>query len=116
MALQSQLFRGDPKLEAAAESHAAHIVPGAVGSYVGKIQIALIQLDGAVIAQNELQRCVYGRSTANAVLAYKQKRSIINRSYQTQADNIVGKLTMAALDRAITPRPGELSSAGRVAA
>src|SRR5262249_23232676 len=32
------------------------------------------------------------------VLAYKQKRNIVNRSYQTQADNIVGKMTMAALD------------------
>jgi hypothetical protein len=27
-----------------------------------------------------------------------QQRGIINRSYQTQADNIVGKMTMASLD------------------
>ncbi len=33
------------------------------------------------------------------MLAYKEKRHIINHSYQTQADNIVGKMTMAALDR-----------------
>ena len=33
------------------------------------------------------------------MLAYKQKRNIINRSYQTKADNIVGKMTMAALDK-----------------
>src|SRR5262249_41293895 len=37
--------------------------------------------------------------TAAAVLAYKRKRNIVNRTYQAQADNIVGKMTMAALDR-----------------
>ena len=31
-------------------------------------------------------------------MAYKQKRNIINYSYQTRADNIVGKMTIAALD------------------
>jgi len=41
----------------------------------------------------------YDPSTANAVLLYKKERNIINRSYQTQADNIVGKMTIAALDR-----------------
>src|SRR5262245_37605941 len=95
MGLQSQLFRGDAKLEAAAVSDPAHIVPGAAGPHVGKIQVALIQLDGAAITQDS----IYGPATAAAVLAYKQKRDIINRSYQAQADNIVGKMTMAALDR-----------------
>jgi hypothetical protein len=55
MALQSKLFRGDPKLEAAAKSNPAHILPGASGPHVGKIQTALTQLDGAVISSNELQ-------------------------------------------------------------
>ena len=50
MPLQSQLFRGDPKLEAAAVSDPAHIVPGATGEHVRKIQQALIALDGAAIA------------------------------------------------------------------
>ena len=94
MALQSDLFRGDPKLEAAAVSDPAHILPGANGPHVGKIQTALIQLDGAAIVQDSF----YGPLTADAVLAYKRKRKIINFSYQTQADNIVGKLTIAALD------------------
>lgn len=98
MALQSQLFRNDPKLEAAAVSDPAHVLPNAAGLHVGKIQVALLHLDGAVIDADELQRMVYGPSTARAVLAYKQKRNIINRSYQTQADNIVGKMTIAALD------------------
>ena len=95
MALQSQLFRGDPKLEAAAVSDPAHIVPGASGPHVGKIQLALIQLDRAVIAQDS----TYGPATAAAVLTYKQKRNIINRSYQTKEDNIVGKMTIAAMDK-----------------
>jgi len=95
MPLQSRLFAGDAKLEAAAVSDPAHIVPGSSGEHVRKIQLALIQLDGAVLVPDGQ----YGPTTAAAVLAYKQKRAIINFSYQTQADNIVGKMTMAALDR-----------------
>src|SRR3954463_9380189 len=72
MALQSQLFRNDPKLEAAAVSDPAHIVPGARGEHVRKIQLALIQLDRAAIAADG----VYGPATAAAVLAYKKKRNI----------------------------------------
>ncbi len=103
MALQSQLFRGDPKLEAAAVSDPAHIVPGASGPHVGKIQLALIQLDRAVIAQDS----TYGPGTAAAVLTYKQKRNIINRSYQTKADNIVGKMTIAAMDKEMLAKEKE---------
>jgi hypothetical protein len=55
MSLQSQLFQGDPKLEAAAVSDPAHIMPGAVGEYVGKIQQALTQLDGATLDSGELR-------------------------------------------------------------
>jgi peptidoglycan hydrolase-like protein with peptidoglycan-binding domain len=95
MVLQSRLFSGDPKLEAAAESDSAHITPGARGDHVVKIQFALMRLDGAPLDQDG----IYGPKTAAAVLAYKQKRNIINRSYQSQADNIVGIMTMASLDR-----------------
>jgi hypothetical protein len=106
MSLQSQLFRGDPKLEAAAVSDPAHILPGAVGQHVAKIQQALLKLDGITIDPGELQSSRYGPSTANAVLAYKKKRNIINRSYQTQADNIVGKMTIAALDKELVGKQG----------
>jgi hypothetical protein len=41
----------------------------------------------------------YGIATAKAVLSYKTKREIINRTYQSSPDNIVGKMTIAALDR-----------------
>lgn len=94
MALQSKLFRADAKLEAALVSDPAHIAQGAFGSHVAKIQQALNMLDGAVLNPDGQ----YGPATASAVLAYKQKRNIINSSYQKQADNIVGKMTMAALD------------------
>src|SRR5262245_52821612 len=95
MALQSQLFRGDSRLEAAAVSDPAHIVPGASGDHVRKIQIALIELDGVKLDPDGS----YGPATAGAVLAWKQKRNIVNRAYQARADDIVGKMTMAALDR-----------------
>jgi len=124
MALRSKLFAGDPKLEAAATSDAAHITQGAVGEFVRKIQMALRQLDYATIDGDRR----YGPATAAAVLAFKQKRDIVNRSYQSQADNVVGKMTMATLDAemveaekrikiefdcsffSFTPRPGPKSS------
>jgi hypothetical protein len=99
MGLQTKLFRNDPRLEAAAVSDPAHIKIGASGDHVRKIQIALVLLDNAVISANEMQQASFLTSTALAVLTYKTKRNIVNRSYQTQADNIVGKMTMASLDR-----------------
>jgi hypothetical protein len=92
MALQSRLFRGDPKLEAAAVSDPAHILQGASGPHVGKIQQALIQLDGAGIDPDGK----YGPATARAVSAFKQKRLILN--FAGKIDDIVGKKTIAALD------------------
>ena len=59
-------------------------------------------LDGRLslsIDSRELSASLYGKSTAGAVLLFKKKGNIINRSYQTRADNIVGKMTIAALDR-----------------
>jgi peptidoglycan hydrolase-like protein with peptidoglycan-binding domain len=100
--LKSTLFRNDPKLEAAATSDPAHITPGTTGPHVGKIQRALIELDGALISADSN----YGPATATAVLAYKKKRNIINTSYQTEADNIVGKMTMASLDAEMFEREG----------
>jgi hypothetical protein len=81
-------------------------VPGSVGDHVGKIQQALIELDGASIAADELADKSYGPSTADAVLAYKKKRNIINRSYQTQSDNIVGIMTMVVLDKEMLAEEG----------
>jgi peptidoglycan hydrolase-like protein with peptidoglycan-binding domain len=102
MGLQSRLFRGDAKLEAAAVSDSAHVTPGATGDHVAKIQFALMRLDEAPLVQDG----VYGPQTAAAVQAYKSKRNIINRSYQSQADNIVGIMTMASLDREMLEQEG----------
>ncbi len=99
MGLMSRFFRGDSKLEACLVSDPAHVLEGAAGDHVAKIQIALARLDGSRIAKGELDAKRYGPSTASAVLAYKTKRKIVNLSYQTHADNIVGKMTIAVLDK-----------------
>jgi hypothetical protein len=99
MGLSSRLFQGNIALEACAVKDSAHILMGAKGEHVAKIQFALFRLDKSTIDRNELIAQAYGKSTAAAVLQYKKKRAIINRSYQSSADNIVGKMTIAALDR-----------------
>jgi hypothetical protein len=61
-------------------------------------------LDQINVEAHELSAKRYGPSTAAAVLAFKRKRNIINWSYQTQADNIVGKMTIAAMDKELMVR------------
>lgn len=92
MALQSTLFRGDSKLEAAAVSDPAHVFQGARGAHVALIQQALVRLDGAAIAVD----ASYGPGTTAAVIAFKRRRQIVNA--RGQIDGIVGKKTVAALD------------------
>jgi len=95
MPLQSQALRDDPKLQAASRDAAAHITLGAIGPHVAKIQHALNVLDDANIEEDGK----YGPKTAAAVLTYKRRRNIVNTAYQTTADDIVGVMTIAALDR-----------------
>ena len=97
--LFSALLRPDAKLQACLVRDASHVTKGAAGEHVGKIQTALIIIDNAQINKAELRAQTYGDSTAAAVLAYKRARKIINPKYQNQADNIVGKMTIAALDK-----------------
>lgn len=111
MPLRSKLFRGDPALEACLVQDSAHLTQGAVGDHVGKIQKALLLLENANFSTEEFLRKRYGKTTANAVLAYKTKRRIINLSYQKQPDNIVGKMTIAALDQEMALSEGR--GAGR---
>jgi hypothetical protein len=103
MALKSRLLGAEPALEAALESDPAHIARGARGRHVRKVQEALILLDQAKIDADG----VFGDATAKAVLSYKRKREIINRSYQETADDIVGRMTMASLDRELVEKEGE---------
>lgn len=108
MPLVSQLFSGDPIFERCLVKDSAHIAPGSRGSHVNKIQTALSTLDYFAVVPQEVQSQTYGPSTAAGVLAYKRKRNIINRAYQTQADNIVGKMTIASLDAEmarVEPKP-----------
>jgi len=104
MSLLSRLFRGNPALEACALQDSAHITRGAAGDHVAKIQFALFTLDRLAIDRAELVSHKYGVSTAAAVLAYKKKRKIINHSYQSAADSIVGKLTITSLDKEMKQR------------
>lgn len=99
MSLQSIQFKGDPALEACLVQDSAHILQGHAGNHVGKIQTALGTLDRASIDPTEVTGQRYGSSTAAAVLTYKQRRNIVNPAYQKTADNIVGKMTIAALDK-----------------
>jgi hypothetical protein len=99
MSLNSKLFRGDHALEACSTQDSAHITLNAKGDHVSKIQTALFVLDDVSVAPGELRSQTYGPSTAAAILAYKRRRNIVNRLYQTQADNIVGKMTIVAMDQ-----------------
>ena len=99
MALISRMFKGDKKLEACLISDPAHVTQGAAGEHVAKIQTALMILIAAKIDRGETAAKHYGPSTAAAVLDYKTKRRIVNFAYETKADNIVGKMTIASLDR-----------------
>jgi hypothetical protein len=68
-------------------------------AYLRRCRICCSTLLSCPIDQQELALKRYGPSTAKAVLFYKKKRNIINRSYQTRADDIVGIMTMASLDK-----------------
>jgi hypothetical protein len=103
VALQSPLFRGDPRLEACAVSDPAHVTPGTRGSFVGKIQLALIQCGNAVISPGEISTETYGPTTTAAVRRYKTQRNILN--YMGQIDDIVGKKTIASLDSDLMKLP-----------
>ena len=108
MGLQSTVFgfKGDAALEACLVKDEAHIKQGVngVGGHVLKVQQALTTLDRLAISPDEIRKKTYGPSTAAAVLKFKQKRSIINFSYQSQADSIVGKMTIAAMDKELANR------------
>jgi hypothetical protein len=98
MGLISRLFRNNEELEACLVDNSAHVTLGAQGEHVAKIQFALFSLDNLKIERAELVTQTYGSSTATAVLSYKTKRQIINQTYQTTPDSIVGKMTIASLD------------------
>jgi hypothetical protein len=104
MPLKSDLFRGVPELENCLLHDRDHIMRGAKGDYVSRIQQALDLLGDVPIAADELAKQEFGESTENAVFAFKTKNQIINRTYQTSPDKIVGKMTLQALDDQLARR------------
>jgi hypothetical protein len=96
--LISKLFSKSSKLQNCAMNDIDHITLGARGEAVQLIQLALVVIENCVITKSELDNVLFGKSTEAAVLSYKTKRRIINRSYQNKPDAIVGKMTVAALD------------------
>jgi hypothetical protein len=99
MPLSSNVFKDNARLNQTLVSHPAHVVIGDRGEHVGLIQFALQEIDGLVIDSFEIETQTYGQSTAAAVLAYKKARAIINPAYQSNPDNIVGKMTIDSLDK-----------------
>ena len=101
MPLRSRLFAGDRRLEACLVDDKAHLTQGTRGDFVSKVHTALFLVDGLNVDAAELKAQLYGRSTAQAVLAYKRRRHIVNLSYQHTEDDIVGKMTIASLDNEV---------------
>jgi hypothetical protein len=98
MALRSLLFSGNARLNSCLVNDSAHVVVGDQGDHVTLIQDALRAIDALDVADGEVEARLYGPTTAAAVLAYKKKRKIINQSYQSKEDSIVGKMTIKSLD------------------
>ena len=110
MPLRSATLRDDQALQACLVRDQAHVLPGARGPHVAKIQRALLLLDQARIDATELRSKHYGPTTTAAVLAYKRKRRIINTAYQASADNIVGRMTIARMDEELLAAERRLTS------
>jgi peptidoglycan hydrolase-like protein with peptidoglycan-binding domain len=99
MSLISRIFSQCARLNRCLVDDRAHVTVGDSGPHVKRIHLALKAIDESIIAPEELLYQRYGPSTASAVLSYKKKRNIINRQYQSTPDNIVGKMTIASLDK-----------------
>ncbi len=104
MPLVSNLFKDNARLQACLTDDRAHLTQGATGEHVHLVQVALMDIDGLTIDDEELGTSRYGRSTASSVLSYKRKRKIINKAYQRTEDDIVGKMTIASLDKEMRAR------------
>jgi hypothetical protein len=112
--LNSRLFKGDSALEKTLVSDAAHVTPGSIGNRVWKIQAALLIIDDYVppIALTELAAKHYGPSTTAAVVAFKTKWEIINKTYEDTVDPIVGKMTIGKLDEKVAEKEAGEPSPG----
>lgn len=102
--LVSRLMSGCVELQKCATQDSAHVLEGASGDHVARIQRALVVIDVADIDEAEIRARHFGPTTSREVLKYKTRRNIVNPSYQTRPDAIVGKMTIASLDREMAAR------------
>src|SRR4051794_3003522 len=96
--LQSKLLSRSERLLDCEVKDAAHVKFGDTGDFVSLIQEVLFRIGRPRIADEEANASLYGKTAAAAVLQYKTKRNIINRSYQSQPDDVVSKMTVRSLD------------------
>ncbi|MFN7934259.1 MAG: hypothetical protein U0R19_13095 [Bryobacteraceae bacterium] len=87
--LQSELFRGDPRLERCLISDPAHVLRGDAGDFVSEIHLAVSTSSDGTISGSEIDGRRYGPDTAKAVLEYKRKRRIINFQLSSRPTMIV---------------------------
>ena len=95
---------GRQALEKCLQSNAGHITIGASGCHVQHIQLALKCLAptaAANISRGEIAARTYGKTTAAAVLSYKTTHGIVNPTYQSAPDSIVGKITIFHIDASL---------------
>lgn len=91
------------RIQACADNHASHIAFGQRGLYVSWIKEALQHVILPTYPQyiptpDNSPHDVYGPATRHCVLQYKQINHIVNREYQTEPDDIIGIMTIRALD------------------
>ncbi len=102
--LKSMMFADIQVFEDCAVDDAKHIVPGTIGLHVVMIQGALATVGGQKIDEREVDKKLYGVSTAAAVANFKRSHKPPLLNYRNQIDPIVGKKTIAALDALMAER------------
>lgn len=118
MPLQSRHFtqpKRNAQLEQCLVSDPAHVTPGSQGDHVSLIQQSLNKLRD-LPGGEDFRLTVSGRydpETSAAVLEFKTKRNIVAPQRQNKADNVVGKMTIAALDEEMLALE-QRQSAGKV--
>ena len=103
-ALEHPLFKDDGRLQNCLRFDKDHVQFGDIGDFVFKIQLALITIDHLSIDPEELKKKAFLTTTRNAVKKYKEKRKVINFSYERAVDAIVGKMTIEQLDNDLLGR------------
>jgi hypothetical protein len=108
--LRSDEFKDDARLEDCVAKPTAHLRVGTPpGRHILKIQLALERLrpSGPAISPAEKASMSYGPTTAAAVLNYKSTHvpPIINSNYEHAPDDVVGRMTILAMDADLAGTP-----------